>query len=298
MVIRNLSLAFFCMVASWASMDVLGQDQTREPLATEFRVMSFNLRYGTARDGDNHWKHRRNLVVQAIESFRPDLLGTQETLGFQAQYLSENLPEYSYAGRSREDNDGGEQCGIFFRRSRFEKLIEGHFWLSEMPEKPGSKSWDSSLPRMATWLKLWDRENQKSLYVINTHFDHIGKQARTESAKLIRAFVESLAESSSVVVMGDFNAGEGSNPYEALFGTSREKPSLIQDTYRLMQPTASNREGTFNGFKGTDSGARIDWIGTTRSLQVESAEIVRFSKDGKYPSDHFPVTTTLRFKSK
>ena len=147
------------------------------------RVMSFNIRLGVAEDGPDHWDLRKAFVAQTIRAFDADIVGTQETWDFQARYLSEQLTAYEYVGRSRQaDSNQGEQCGILFKRDRFDQLIAGHFWLSETPDQPGSKSWDSSLPRMVTWLKLWDKENKNSFYVLNTHFDHRGPTARLESA--------------------------------------------------------------------------------------------------------------------
>ncbi len=270
--------------------------QTHAPL----RAMSFNIRLGVAKDGENHWNKRKDFVVDTIKNYKPDFVGTQETWDFQATYLNEKLSEYTYVGRSRQQDGKGEHSGIFFRKSRFDKLIEGHFWLSESPDQPGSKSWDSSLPRMATWLQLWDRVNQHSFYVINTHFDHRGRTARTESAKLIRKFVSSLPEGSQVVVTGDFNAGATSDPYEAMFGddhtSSIIKQSPVVDSFVQTHPQPGETDGTFNGFKGTQSGERIDWIAVTRGVEVISANIDRISFGGKFPSDHFPVTAEVRLR--
>ena len=263
----------------------------------EVRAMSFNIRLGVAKDGDNHWEKRKETVVQAIKKFEPDFVGTQETYEFQAKYIGTNLPQYSYAGRSRQRDGKGEQCGIFYLTERFDKLVEGHFWLSETPDNPGSKSWDSSLPRMATWLKLWDRTNKVSFYVINTHFDHRGQTARKESAAQIRKFVSNLPAGSNVIVTGDFNAAVNSPPYQAMFdksSTTGESP--LVDTYASTRANGDEPSGTFNGFKGTADGARIDWIATSRNVSIESATIDRISFDGRYPSDHFPVTAILKLK--
>lgn len=261
--------------------------------AKQLRIMSFNIRLGVAKDGENHWDKRKQLVVQTIKEFNPDIVGTQETWDFQAKYLRTKLADFTYIGRSRQQDGLGEQCGILFRSSRFDKLIEGHFWLSESPDEPGSKSWDSSLPRMATWLKLWDRSNKNSIYVINTHFDHRGQKARVESAKLIRKFIDSLPSESYVVVTGDFNAGENSGPYRALFDRSDDKDSPIVDTFRIVKPNATANEGTFNGFNGKTTGKRIDWIAASKKFGINSAKIVTTSFENRFPSDHFPVTSVL-----
>ena len=261
----------------------------------EIRAMSFNIRLGSAKDGDNRWYKRKDLLAETIRDFDPHILGVQETLDFQAKFISKQVRGYQYVGRSRDRGraSAGEQCGIYFRAERFDKLAEGHFWLSENPAQPGSQGWDSAYPRMATWVKLWDRLDRNAIYVINTHFDHKGPTARLEGAKLIRQFVEHLPADANVIVMGDFNAGENSAPYQALFKQDDGQTKLT-DSFRSHFPSSSSNEGTFNGFEGTDTGKRIDWIGVTDKFQVESAAIVKSSLEGRYPSDHFPVTAVLK----
>ena len=295
---RSRIYIFIVLVCSMISSSVCFAQQTSETL----RAMSFNIRLGVAKDGENHWDKRKDFVVETIVNYKPDFVGTQETWDFQAAYLNEKLSGYTYAGRSRQQDGKGEHCGIFFRTSRFDKLVEGHFWLSENPDEPGSKSWDSSLPRMVTWLKLWDRTNEQAFFVINTHFDHRGKTARTESAKLIRNFVSELPAGSQVVITGDFNAGVTSDPYDALFGedhtSSIIKQSPVVDTFDAKNPKPGEGNGTFNGFKGTQNGDRIDWIATSRNVEVVAAKIDRTSFEGKFPSDHFPVTAEVRLEEK
>lgn len=265
------------------------------PADEPMRVMSFNIRYGTANDGDNHWRLRKELVVKTINDYAPDLLGTQETIKFQADFLAANLTGYSAIGWSREkDPDKGEQCTIFFKTDRFQKVKTGQFWLSESPDVVASKSWDSSLPRIATWVRLRDTQNSgKEFLFVNTHFDHRGSEARHESAKLI---VRKLAkfDVENVVVTGDFNCGESSAPYQAIVGASGFS---LQDSFRVKHPQqVKSKEGTFNGFRGTDSGARIDWVLHSGGFRTQSAEINKTNLNGRYPSDHFPVTASLQFK--
>lgn len=260
--------------------------------ADALKVMSFNIRYGTANDGDNHWDNRHELVIKTVQDFDPDVLGTQETVGFQAEYLKQHLPAYTYVGSSRDANPNGEQCGLLFRTARFELVKSGQFWLSETPDTKFSKSWDSSLPRIATWAQLQDRlnDNQELLF-INTHFDHRGSVARLESAKLLRRFVESQPKDLPVIITGDFNCAEASDPYNALAGSDR-----LSDSYRLVHQQREPNEGTFNGFVGTATGARIDWILCSPQFTTTSASINRFHDNGRYPSDHFPVSAVLEVK--
>jgi endonuclease/exonuclease/phosphatase family metal-dependent hydrolase len=266
--------------------------------AMPVRVMSFNIRYGTAADGDNHWDKRKDFLAATITEFDPDLLGTQETLASQRDFLALKLTDYASFAAGRDDGkDAGEMAALFYRKARFEKTDGGHFWLSPTPEKPGSKGWDTALPRVATWVKLKDRVDTAALpvFFLNTHFDHRGTMARFEAARLIRQKIGELGKDCRVVVTGDFNAGEGSEPYGALFMDSDGKSSPVIDTFRRAHPTRGKDEGTFSGFKSSQiTGPRIDWIACSRDWEVRLAGIDRTIRDGRTPSDHFPVTAVLR----
>jgi len=269
-----------------------------ERSADEVRVMSFNIRYGTADDGENQWDHRKDFLVETIRAFDPDLLGTQETLGFQRDFLGEKLAAYDKLGVGRDDGrEAGEMMALYFKKERFEKLDSGHFWLSKTPNEPGSKSWDSSLPRMVTWVKLRDRRNPSArpLLFLNTHFDHQGETARIESARLLRTQASTLGEGCALVVTGDFNAGEESEAYRALFGVQDQQPALLFDTFRTVRATPGANEGTFSDFNASAiDGPRIDWIGVSSDWRGLDAAIDRTQRDGHTPSDHFPVTAILR----
>jgi len=268
--------------------------------APPVRVMSFNIRYGTADDGENHWLRRREFLVDTIKAFDPDLLGTQETLGFQRDYLADRLKGHAAFAAGRDDGkERGEMMALFYRSERFEKLDGGHFWLSEKADVPGSKSWDAALTRMVTWVKLRDRKakDRPTIWFFNTHFDHLGPRAREESARLLHQRIRRLEDAPPVIVPGDFNEGEDGAPYKALFAAGKDGKPLLRDTFRAAHPDRGKMEGTFNGFRPmARSGSRIDWIACSRHWKVESAEIDHTTRDGRVPSDHFPVTAVLRYE--
>lgn len=261
------------------------------------RVMSFNVRYGRADDGENAWPHRRRLLIETVKAFGPDLLGTQEALGFQAEFLRQNLPGYAHVGWSREpDSADGEQCGILFREERFERRDAGQFWLSETPDVPGSRGWDAALPRVATWVRLRDRRQGSELVFLNTHFDHVGEEARRQSARLLRTRLRDLGPSQPWIVAGDFNAPEGSPPWEVLVGSAGDDGLVVIDAWRAAHPARTDGEGTFHAFGGERSGGRIDWILHSSRFETVGATIDRTAEDGRFPSDHFPVTAVLRWR--
>jgi endonuclease/exonuclease/phosphatase family metal-dependent hydrolase len=262
---------------------------------SDLRLMTFNLRTSTASDGENGWDHRKEMLIRAIRAADPDLLGTQECQPGQGDYLREKLPEYTFVGVGREDGKRkGEFSAILFRTDRFELLDSGTFWLSEHPDQVGSRSWDTALERICTWAKLRDRKADKTVYYLNTHFDHKGKVARLESAKLMRRWIDEHAKGSPVLVTGDFNADAGTDPYKALMDT-REGGVKLTDVYRALHPAGAD-ESTFHGFSGKGTGIRIDWIFCSGEFEPAAAEIDHFSEKGRYPSDHFPVTATVKWK--
>ena len=255
------------------------------------RVMSFNVRNSAAKDGDNRWELRRDLLAGTIKAFAPDVLGTQEVQPDQRAFLDDALDGLAAWGRSRQTGPG-EQCTVYFRTDRFVQLAGGHFWLSETPHTVASKSWDSSLPRMATWVLLKDSRDPggRPLLVLNTHFDHRGATSRVEAMGVIKQklrLLQAYGDSPRLIVLGDFNTPPGSAPYNAIV----QGDGPLVDTYAA---TGQEEAGTFNGFTGiSDPARRIDWILADRSWTVKAAGIDRTSENGRYPSDHFPVTAVL-----
>lgn len=269
-------------------------------IAQDLRVMSYNIRYATAPDGVNSWVNRKEFLAETIRKFNPDLLGTQETLLVQLRYLEEKFPGYASFAAGRDDGkEKGEMAALFYRKDRFEKLDGGHFWLSKTPDKVGSKGMDAALPRIATWVKLKEKNNPsaKPILYLNTHFDHRGELARREAANLIRDRLEAWRKVCRLVVTGDFNAGEQSMPYHDLFVTDKRGDSPVFDAYRSKHTEPRKNEGTFTGFQASKTtGDRIDWIACSRDFVVKEASIDRTAKDGRTPSDHFAVTAVLSSK--
>jgi endonuclease/exonuclease/phosphatase family metal-dependent hydrolase len=263
-----------------------------EPVA----VMSFNIRYGTADDGEDSWAYRRDLVVEVIREQAPDVLGIQEALRFQLDEIADALPEYAQIGVGRDDGGtAGEYAAILFRSARFEVAEQGTFWFSDTPAEPGSMGWGARLPRICTWVRLLDRASGRGLYVYNVHWDHESQSSRERSAELLVDRIRQRSSPAPVVVMGDFNAGED-NPAMLLLTGRAGSGSYrgIRDSFRVVHPDATE-VGTFHGFDGLTSGAKIDGILVSDGWEVESAAIIRTSRGGRYPSDHFPVVSTLRY---
>ena len=267
------------------------------PAAEPLRVMSFNVRLSAAKDGDNAWPKRTELFFATIAAYGPDLIGFQEVLADQHDTLTARMPDYGFSGVARDDGKRhGEWSNIGYRKARFTLVDSGTFWLSETPEIPGSKSWDAALTRICSWVRLRETATGKEFVYANTHFDHVGKIARAEASKVISQRVSAIAAGAPALLSGDLNINE-ENPAYAVF-VNPITPGAIRwiDAFRAVHPTRGADELSFHAFKGGTQGSRIDFIFHTDHFVATAAAIDRTSKDGRYPSDHYPVTATVKWK--
>ena len=249
------------------------------------RVMSFNLRYDNPGDNGNSWSFRRPAVKSVLEEYAPDILGIQEGLPHQVDDLRCWLSRYTAVGRGREADLGGEHCSIFFRTNAFELLDHGDFQLSETPDVPGSKSWETHCTRMVTWAFLQSKESNTKVLSLNTHLDYGSKLARAKSAELMLNFVKSFADVSGVVITGDFN--------DTVHGVIRE---FTEGKGYIDALAAVNETGpTVHGFTGQGT-VRIDYVLVSPSLRAIRGGVVTGKYSGILPSDHFPIYADLCWK--
>jgi len=264
----------------------------------DLRVMSFNLRNGTANDGANHWNLRKEFLNDVIRDEAPDVLGLQEAVRFQLDALNQHLPEYGEVGIiSDSTRHTGQYVSILYLKDRFEVNESGTFWLSDTPAQP-SKSWGNHHLRNCTWARLINKATQQSFYVYNTHMDDGSQPSREKGAELIMQHFHRQTHKAPLVLMGDLNVGED-NPVISYLTGGREltgsTPVRMVDTFRTRHPDEQT-VGTFNGFKGRVNGAKIDCVFVSPGIQTLDASIVRTSREARTPSDHFPVTAQLRLK--
>lgn len=252
----------------------------------DFTVVTSNIRYGTANDGPDAWPQRRHMLVDLLTAQQPAILGVQEALAAQVDFLQQHLPHHQQLGVGRDGGRKGEFSALFVDTRRFEVLDSGTFWLSPTPEVTGSVGWDAALTRICTWAQLRDREGGASLRVYNTHFDHRGGGARLHSAELIAARIA--AAPGPCLLLGDFNTGEGTPPLRAL------REAGMRDTFRDLHPDAT-AVGTFHGFKGATQGNKIDYVLAGAGIETETASILSApGPNGRWVSDHHPVLATVR----
>lgn len=258
-------------------------------LAQEFRAATYNIRLQTPQDVGNEWDNRKNAVCQLIQFHEFDIFGVQEAFHNQMQDIQSALPQYKHIGIGRDDGrQKGEYSAVFYNPKRFELLSEGTFWLSEKDTRKPNKGWDAALPRICTWGIFKDLQNNRTFIFMNTHFDHKGKTARIESGKLILSKAKELSNGLPIVLTGDFNVDENSSAYQSIANSG-----IVRDSYDLS-PIVYEPNSTFNGWgKHIREKGRIDHIFVSPSFNVKKYGILTDTYIGKYPSDHFPVFTTL-----
>lgn len=263
--------------------------KSANPKAEPFRIMTFNIRFNTPNDGENAWPKRRDRVATTIRFHKADLFGMQEVLLDQLQNLEILFPEFAFFGVGRDDGDtAGEYCPVGYRRARFELLEQETFWLSETPGQV-SRGWDAACNRIVTWGRFRDRITQKSFVVFNTHFDHIGPEARRSAASLLVKKIHHIAGDTPFILTGDFNATPESEPMNILL-SEKNTPPLLNAKWLSREPHHGPTY-TYTGFDPTIrvSGEPIDYILVHPNLSVLFHATLSDHDNGRLPSDHFPV---------
>jgi endonuclease/exonuclease/phosphatase family metal-dependent hydrolase len=252
------------------------------------KVSSFNIRFDNPSDGYNSWANRKEEVLNFLLIEKMDLMGLQEVLHSQIQYLDNGLEEYTRVGVGRNDGQiAGEYAPIYFKTERFEVLDSGNFWLSETPEVP-SVGWDAVISRICSYAHLRDKISDQNISIYNTHFDHVGSTARLRSAELIRDSIQKKLNSNiRVILTGDLNTEPNSDPYNAL--------EFLDDSYN--SDLRLGPYGTYSGFDvGGNHNRRIDYI-LFEGFKSNFYETVSTVTDNRYLSDHFPIISELDYRS-
>jgi endonuclease/exonuclease/phosphatase family metal-dependent hydrolase len=255
----------------------------------QLKISSFNIRFDNPQDGPNNWQNRKEQVVAYLQAENSEIIGMQEVLNGQFEYLSAQLTTYSSYGIGRDDGlTAGEYAPIYFKTDRFNLLDSATIWLSETPDQP-SRGWDAVINRVCTYLSLEDLETGEIIDVYNTHYDHVGTVAQLRSSELITELIATQSADHRVLLTGDMNVEPGSSPYNVL------ENSRLQDSFD--SPIKFGPLGTFNGFTvGGVYNRRIDYVFHSEGFFPAVYETVDKTADSNYLSDHFPVVTLLEYR--
>lgn len=260
-------------------------------MAQNLRIITYNIRLNIASDGINAWPNRSDQVSALLDFHQAEIFGLQEAMIDQIEDIHAKLPNMNWVGVGRDDGEkAGEFSPLFYDSEKFKALRKGWFWLSETPEKPGL-GWDAACNRVCTWLILKEHKTGEKFMVLNTHFDHKGNQARSESAKLILRKIKELnTDKLPVILMGDFNLTPEKEPISLI-------TSELTDSRSISKKAPYGPEGTFNSFNfNAPMKDRIDYVFVSDDIVVKRYAVLTDSKDQRFPSDHQPVLVTLELK--
>ena len=252
-------------------------------------VITYNIKYDDYANCENSWNVRKVALLDLINTLSPDILGIQEGLIHQVEFLASKMNDYKYVGVGREDaNRKGEYCAIFFNEKKYKLLKNSTFWLSENPNKV-SIGWDAALERICTYALLKTINGGNKIWVFNTHFDHVGNIAREESARLILEKIKMLnIQEEPVLVMGDFNALEKSKVIDIL-------RQGLNDTMRDAAIEHKGPIGTFNNFlNNQEIIKRIDYIFSKGFQTISHQHVDKRLDNGNHISDHLPVFVKVK----
>ena len=261
----------------------------------KLNVMSFNIRYDNPEDGENNWQYRKDIAADIVKLNDIDLLGAQEVLENQLKDLEDRLQDYASVGVGREDGvHKGEHSSLFYKKDRFDKLDSGNFWLSETPDTV-SVGWDAALERIASWVKLRDKSSGVEFLFMNVHLDHVGREARLNSIKLLLDNAQQFGENLPVILTGDFNARPSSEVIQSVVGIDIE--NRLNDSREIAE-VVEGAEGTFHDFKEDADfpEGRIDYIFVNDKIAVNKYKSLDKKLNGIFLSDHVPVVAEIVIK--
>lgn len=259
----------------------------------ELNVMTFNIRLDVPSDSLNSWQYRKDNAAEMVRMNDVDILGMQEVLLNQMNDLKERLPQYTAIGVGREDGaDKGEFSPIFYKKDRFSAIESGTFWVSETPEVAGSKGWDASYIRVATWAILKEKATGKEIFAINTHLDNDGLIARKEGGNLLLKKAEELGKGLPIVLTGDFNDTPQSEAIKNI--TDASKANYLVDSKTIALKT-SGTDWTFHNFGRLAESERplIDYIFVSKQIKVQDYAVLPDTLNGTFVSDHKPVLSKI-----
>ncbi len=264
-----------------------------------YTIATFNIKRVRSEKAKNSFANRAEAVTDFFEKVSPDILGTQELTKNALEKLeSFEIISQNYAriGEPRTATKG-EYTAIFYKKELFELVESGTFWLSKSPEKKGSSSWLSLFPRICTWCILRPKNGGNGLIrVYNTHLDCLSPFARVKGIELIRRLAEKHDSDKlcGTVIMGDFNARPTSKTVKKMLEQGEQ--TVVRDSFSILYRLDPENARTYHGFRGKMKGAPIDYIFTTKRIDILSAYIDRTAYGEIYPSDHFPVVAKIETK--
>ncbi len=260
-----------------------------EDQSMKIRIMTFNIATGVVSQGENSWDNRKAMVIEVIKNSGCDFIGLQEALIYQSDEIMEALPDYRMIRRTQEISPyEGESCPILYDASHWTLIDQNTLWFSDTPELPGSRGWDISKPAIFTMGVFENKQNGNHICIYNTRYDPVSVKAREKSsAVLVRHILRNHAHD-KIAILGDLNCSENEWPVQYLLTNSE---LILHDSYRLIHKNYAPGDETYFGWgaHSPGNGSRNDYIFVTWGIKVNRVQIIHYSENNRFPSDHCPV---------
>jgi len=251
--------------------------------AQDLSVMTYNIKLDYPKEGENSWTNRKPFFIGLLKFHEPDIFGVQEAMPNQMKEMDSLLADYSFVGVGRDDGkDEGEYSAIFYKKDKFKVLESSTFWLSQTPDKV-TMGWDAVCNRVCTYALFQNKDTKQKFWMFNTHFDHVGVEARKNSATLIIQKIKEINKNGlPVILTGDFNMEDTHESIQFIKQHLRDSKAISKLVF--------GPSGTFNNFEFEKPVTRrIDFIFVSPEITVDKYGVLSDSWDCKYPSDHLPV---------
>ncbi|WP_291802598.1 endonuclease/exonuclease/phosphatase family protein [Lutibacter sp.] len=257
-------------------------------IAQSTKIISYNIRYANNTDKENNWNNRKDKIISLLKNNNPAILGIQEGLIQQIDYIDSCLSNYKYIGIGRDGKNKGEFSAIFYDSLKYNVIESNTFWLSNTPNKI-SKGWDAALNRICTYGLFENLKSHKKVWIFNTHFDHIGKIARKNSVQLILTKINEINTTNfPLILMGDLNLTPEEAPIQLL-------KSSLDDGLELSNTPLIGPKGTFNGFSLDEISKKIDYFFTKNLTILSYTHINDLEISKSHISDHLPIMIEIKF---
>ncbi len=255
---------------------------------SKIKMMSYNLRCISPTDfGKKAWFYRADLVIDDIEEQKPGIIGFQEATKWHYSYLVDCLKGYDSVITYRDEAFNSEGCPIFYNTELYTLVDKGSFWLSETPDVM-SKSWGAQYNRVCSFVILTDNATNENFVVFNTHLSHVSDEARINGIKVVLDKIKEFG-GYPAVIMGDFNAKEGSETYNSV-------TENFLDAQKVAKTT--NDSHTYQNWGNPEKYVRIDYFMVSKTgFEIESYDVLSGVRDGTYTSDHCPILLELKIAS-
>lgn len=255
----------------------------------EIKIITSNIRFDNPADTEHAWNNRKRILADFLNSESADIICSQEGRRPQLMEFNTLLNGVSIIEGHRDWIEERMYPCIYINSDKFFIEESGDIWLSETPDVPGSKSFDSAFPRLCTWAKLAIKETGREIFIANCHLDHCFSKTRVEQIKvLLNETLKVNSSNEALILSGDFNE----HPKGEVRNTIMEERGNLFDPW---EHHGLEEETTYHKFKGKlDDGARIDWIIADKRFESLEVKILKDHKEGIYPSDHFPIVSKFK----